>query len=162
MLWVLKKSMSMRRFFWAPKHMFKLMNKKILIQLYQWITNWVIFYASFLMSWFFSNQLLQKIIPGIPSECQTLGPNCPNLVLVEFVILLLWCLIKADKNTQVPHLQVAGMEVCIWRSVMCIGNWFQSLHDGPSIKKELNCMPASSWWLLSSMFTKVINRRASS
>ena len=30
MLWVLKKTVSMRRFFWAPKHMFKLMDKKII------------------------------------------------------------------------------------------------------------------------------------
>ena len=29
MLWVLKRTISMRRFFWAPKHMLKLMGKKI-------------------------------------------------------------------------------------------------------------------------------------
>ena len=28
MLWVLKKNISMRWFFWAPKHMFKLNDKK--------------------------------------------------------------------------------------------------------------------------------------
>ena len=29
MFWVLKRTASMKRFFWAPKHMFKLMSKKI-------------------------------------------------------------------------------------------------------------------------------------
>ena len=30
MLWVLKRTVSMRRFFWAPKHMLKIKGKKIL------------------------------------------------------------------------------------------------------------------------------------
>ena len=30
MLWVLKRTVSMRRIFWAPKNMFKLMDKKTL------------------------------------------------------------------------------------------------------------------------------------
>ena len=28
MLWILKRTVSMRRLFWVPKHMFKLMGKK--------------------------------------------------------------------------------------------------------------------------------------
>ena len=33
MLWVLKRTVSMRRFFWAPKHMLRLMGKEILTSL---------------------------------------------------------------------------------------------------------------------------------
>ena len=35
-LWVLKRTVSLRRFFWAPKHMFKLTSKKIITILRSW------------------------------------------------------------------------------------------------------------------------------
>ena len=41
MLWVLKRTVSMRRFFWAPKHMIKLMDKKfITIERKLFLLNW--------------------------------------------------------------------------------------------------------------------------
>ena len=51
---------------------------------------WVIFHVCFLSSAdIFQNKLFEKVLSGIPSECQTfvrpdLGPNClPRLALVD-------------------------------------------------------------------------------
>ena len=41
-LWVVKRTVSVRRFFWAPKHMFKLTGKKIITILRSWnILTWI-------------------------------------------------------------------------------------------------------------------------
>ena len=44
MLWVLKRTVSMRRFFWAPKHMLKLMGKEIFTIL-RWNVLFILTYA---------------------------------------------------------------------------------------------------------------------
>ena len=60
MLWVLKRTVSMRRFFWAPKHMFKMMDKKII----------AILRSNFLLNWLYLI-IFSKYLPYSINELLT-------------------------------------------------------------------------------------------